>query len=294
MSRYGCYLFPLSFFETIDPIAMASSALTSDNTSSSSSSLTAPTTTTTSIITTANKQTIVDKLFDFYNSDSQYGVETLVTQREHACQAAARALQSGADEDLIVAALLHDIGWKLAQSAPVDQEIGEGTKLVSEESLASQLGILAVCDVNTNSSLEQQRAQHDVIGATFLRMLGFREKIPHLIEGHVLAKRYFCLVDPTYRAGLSEGSQRTLEFQGGPMTREEADVFEKDPLFHECMTLRRWDEAAKVTGLEVPSLESYRDMIMRAIEHPRCLASQVNGSYERKGNTLIGLIPALV
>jgi hypothetical protein len=39
----------------------------------------------------------------------------------------------------------------------------------SEESIAAKLGILSTCSVE-GASAEQQRAQHDTIGATFLRM----------------------------------------------------------------------------------------------------------------------------
>lgn len=72
-------------------------------------------------LTDAEKAAIVDELLDFYKSDSQYGVEASVTQMEHACQAAKKAADSNSDEETIIAALFHDIGWKLAMSAPVDR-----------------------------------------------------------------------------------------------------------------------------------------------------------------------------
>ncbi len=68
----------------------------------------------------------------------------------------------------------------------------------------------------------------------YIEMPNSLGQVPHLIEGHVLAKRYFCFMDPTYRDGLSDGSKRTLAFQGGPMTAEEAAIFETDPLFKAC------------------------------------------------------------
>ena len=51
----------------------------------------------------------------------------------------------------------------------------------------------------------------EVIGATYLRMRGFAERVPHLIEGHVLAKRYLCFADPGYHETLSPASRH-----GGP------------------------------------------------------------------------------
>ena len=58
----------------------------------------------------------------------------------------------------------------------------EGQKLISSESLAATLGILSVCAVDRGSSYEQQRAQHDVIGAAFLRLQGFRETVGFFIS----------------------------------------------------------------------------------------------------------------
>ena len=57
------------------------------------------------------------------------------------------------------------------------RDVHVGANLVSKQSLASKLGILSVCNVDGGSTLEEQRAQHDVIGATFLRMRGFSDKV---------------------------------------------------------------------------------------------------------------------
>ena len=73
-------------------------------------------------------------------------------------------------------------------------------------------GILTFCGVTGDH--EAARAQHDVIGATYLRMLGFHERVAHLVEGHVLAKRYLCAVNPHYYDTLSNSSRRTLAYQG--------------------------------------------------------------------------------
>ena len=50
---------------------------------------------------------------------------------------------------------------------------------------------------------EQQRAQHDVIGSTWLQMRGFEYKVAHIVEGHVLAKRYLTGTDKSYNDQLS-------------------------------------------------------------------------------------------
>jgi len=90
-------------------------------------------------------------------------------------------------------------------------------------------------------------------------------QIPHLVEGHVLAKRYLVAADETYAAELSPSSVRTLVFQGGKMTAAEMAVMEQDPLFKDCKQLRCWDEAAKVEGWDVPNFESHRARIVAAL-----------------------------
>src|SRR5262249_49166241 len=110
------------------------------------------------------------------NAHEEYFGEP-VTQLEHALQCAWLARQSGADDDTIAAALLHDIGHLLA---PGD---------------------------------ETGRTDHDRIGAAFLGKLGFDERVTGLVLGHVEAKRYLTAVDPGYYALLSEVSKRTLAEQ---------------------------------------------------------------------------------
>ena len=88
------------------------------------------------MVSDEQKGKVVDEILEFFASDGQYGVETLVTQMEHACQAAKlvrrssldayefsdrfhlflQAVDAKFDEDMVIAALLHDIGWKLAMS----------------------------------------------------------------------------------------------------------------------------------------------------------------------------------
>lgn len=59
-------------------------------------------------------------------------------------------------------------------------DVAPDGKNISRKSTAASLGILSVCGVG-DASLEQQRAQHDVIGATFLRMKGFSDKVLYVL-----------------------------------------------------------------------------------------------------------------
>ncbi len=129
----------------------------------------------------------------------------------------AQAALAGASQRVVVAALLHDVGWKLARADPTAEAAmtSGAAAAVSEEApeadcLAAKLGILSHCGIfggdggeagegeaKSAASEEQLRAQHDVIGGCWLRMRGFHEDVAHVTEGHVLAKRYLCLKEPT-------------------------------------------------------------------------------------------------
>ena len=255
------------------------------------------------------------ELYAMFDDGSDYGG---LSQYAHACQAAAQAAAAGYDDLTVVAALLHDVGWKLAGAAPfkIDnaakrksasktikklsednaEDLGpmDGNNVAeatnpSQDCFAAQLGILKTI-IAEGASEEQQRAQHDVMGATYLRMRGFDEKVPHLVEGHVLAKRYLCFKEDGYLEKLSPGSRRTLAFQG-VMTPNEASIFETDPLFKDSLAMRRWDEEAKYAGLKVPSFESYKSSIIAAISQPPKTAEETlaSCSYVREGNTVVAL-----
>lgn len=238
----------------------------------------------------ARKDECWKTIVDLYNDDSTY-LENL-TQYSHACQAAALADAEKYDDLTIVACLLHDIGWKLACAEPTVADSNADAQdtifNARSDSHAARLGILSRCG-NASAGIEQQQAQHDVIGATYLRMMGFDEKVPHLVEGHVLAKRYLCFKEPDYFDKLSPASVKTLRFQGGAMTAEEAAIFEQDTLFDLCKKMRRWDEAAKKEDATVPGFEHYAQRVKAAVTKVACGASETAGSYIRDGNKIVGL-----
>ncbi|KAJ2598382.1 hypothetical protein GGF39_002671 [Coemansia sp. RSA 1721] len=110
---------------------------------------------------------------------------------------------------------------------------------------------------------------HEKLGASYLKRLGFSQKICDLVESHVVAKRYLTAVDPDYYAALSDASKQSLKFQGGPFSDEAVQAFESDPLFQQKVQLRKWDDASKVVGLETPGLDAYRSM---AVTHLSVMA----------------------
>jgi gamma-butyrobetaine dioxygenase len=136
-----------------------------------------------------------------------YGGEA-VDQRTHALQTAERAALAGDDDELVIAAVLHDIG----RAAPVR---------------ADYPGL-----------------PHEAAGAAFARdRVG--DGVAWLIAQHVPAKRYLVATDPGYHALLSPVSVRSLERQGGAMDEAEVRAFASNPLAEKACDLRRWDDAAK-------------------------------------------------
>ncbi len=179
---------------------------------------------------TTDPAATADRVLDLLSSAGQaeYHGEP-VSQLEHALQAAHLAGEDSGDDQEIIAALLHDIGhiW------PV-----EGRQVTS-------VGVV----------------EHDEVGAQVLRELGFSDDVADIVSGHVAAKRYLVATDEAYAAKLSDVSVESLRIQGGPMSAEEAQDFQRSPNWQSMVRVRTWDDLAKTPGADVPDLESYREMI---------------------------------
>jgi predicted HD phosphohydrolase len=157
-----------------------------------------------------------------------------VTDLHHALQCAALARRDGADDDLVLAALVHDIGRLLAMEAAAD---GQPRR-------------------------ESPSNHHAAWGAEALRSFVPARTLA-AVERHVAAKRYLCAVDRTYATALSPASVRSLAVQGGPMSVEERAAFEVQPWAEEALRLRRWDERAKDPAAAYAPLEEYRALLAR-------------------------------
>ena len=82
------------------------------------------------------------------------------------------------------------------------------------------------------------------------------------VQRHVSAKRLLCSLDETYYAGLSDASKRSFAVQGGELSRSEAMRLLALEGMDDAMALRRWDDRAKVHGVEVPDLDAYRQVVL--------------------------------
>ncbi|MBV9173360.1 MAG: HD domain-containing protein [Chloroflexi bacterium] len=149
-----------------------------------------------------------------------------VTLIEHMLQAATIAEAEGAPDELVAAALLHDIGH---------------------------------VRTTTQSGSEDRHAEG---GATWLSAC-FPSSVTEPVRLHVAAKRYLCAVEPEYAAGLSGASTRSLAAQGGAMSRAEVNDFERSPYFSNAVSVRRWDEAAKNPDVQTYPFEHFRPLLER-------------------------------
>jgi 2-amino-1-hydroxyethylphosphonate dioxygenase (glycine-forming) len=182
-------------------------------------------------------QTVNEIIFLYESHGNEDYIGEPVSQIEHMCQCAQLAEAAGADNDVVLAAFFHDIGH-LCEFAFPERKILH----------MDNCGII----------------DHEKLGAEYLLSRGFSEKIAKLVKSHVAAKRYLTYHRPEYYNQLSEASKKTLEFQGGVMTQDEALTFEADKLFTQYISIRTWDDQAKQTEQPLPDLSHYKQMM---IEH---------------------------
>ena len=156
-----------------------------------------------------------------------------VTQLEHALQSAALAENEGAGDELVTAALLHDLGHLLNRfgETPTEQGIDD---------------------------------LHQYFALPFLRPV-LPEAVLEPIRLHVDAKRCLCAIDASYFGRLSADSVRSLQLQGGVFSRQEADAFLSKPYAEDALRVRRWDDLAKEANRATPGLDHYLDVVGRVM-----------------------------
>ncbi len=204
----------------------------------------------------------LDELLALFESDLATAMyDEVVTEREHALQAAEQAEAAGASDTAVAAALLHDVGRLL-----IDAD-------------------LAAAD----------RA-HDQVGERYLRQW-FGPEVTAPVGLHVAAKRYLCATEPDYLAVLSAVSVRSLEVQGGPMTPAEVGAFRAGEGWQEAVQLRRWDDDAKQEDRPTKAVADYHPLLLRLVAgwktaHPPHESSC--GGCNRGRSVAVGAVPDVV
>lgn len=164
--------------------------------------------------------------------DSEGGEEYLgesVTLAQHMLQTGAAARAAGSRRELVVAAVVHDVGH-----------------------FAGAMSGRALMSGHDN--------HHDEVAAAWLGTW-FGEAVTEPVRLHVLAKRYLCTTDPAYYAQLSEASKYTMAVQGGRMSEAGAAEFAHHPWAEDAVALRRFDDGGKDPGLGPLSLQDFREDI---------------------------------
>jgi phosphonate degradation associated HDIG domain protein len=167
-----------------------------------------------------------------FKAGGQYGLAD-INQRQHALQSAWLAENAGCPDALITAALLHDIGHMV-------HNLGE------------------------NPAEHGVDDEHERLGYEYLAGM-FGPDVTEPVRLHVAAKRYLCAVEPDYFAKLSKDSVLSLSLQGGPMSSAEIAEFEAIPQYADAVQLRRFDEKAKVKGLDTPPAAHFMTYVARSI-----------------------------
>ncbi|PPR41149.1 MAG: hypothetical protein CFH22_00833 [Alphaproteobacteria bacterium MarineAlpha5_Bin12] len=172
-------------------------------------------------------------LLETKGKDLQYGNEN-VTQLEHALQCAELAEKKNFSPEVITAALLHDIGHLLYDGKDPIYQGKDG--------------------------------YHEELGADYLSEF-YGEEVIRPIRAHVDCKRYLSAVEEEYYSLLSEASKISLDAQGGPFTKEEAEEFIKKPHMKEAVELRRLDDEAKILNKKTPNLFHFKHYLEESLKN---------------------------
>jgi len=184
---------------------------------------------------TLTRDNIVAFLGDIFDrrGDEEYLGEP-VTMTEHMLQGATIAEQNGQPEEIIVGALLHDIGH-----------------------FTSEFGTFSMEDTEDR--------HHEDAGAEVLERF-FPSVITDCVRYHVAAKRYLCATRPEYFKRLSDASIHSLNLQGGPMSPEEVAAFETNPNLPQIIAVRYLDEAGKRPDMQTPDFWHFAPMVQRMVD----------------------------
>ena len=147
---------------------------------------------------------------------------------EHMIQSAMLAEKNKSSSSLVCASLLHDYGHFILDSPD---------KLLNRK----------------------EDGKHEDIGYRYLKKY-FKKHVVEPIKNHVKAKRYLARNQKYYKI-LSPASIASLHLQGGVMNDEEVKEFEKEKFFNDSIKLRKFDEAAKKTGVEMKDINDYKNLL---------------------------------
>jgi predicted HD phosphohydrolase len=183
-------------------------------------------------INTENIVDFIGSIFERRGGEEYLGEP--VTMGQHMLQGATLAEQNEELDEIVVGALLHDIGH-----------------------FTSEFGTFSMDDTEDR--------YHENAGAAVLEKF-FPRVITDCCRYHVAAKRYLCATDPLYFNKLSDASVHSLNLQGGPMSETEVKEFERNPNFKKILTVRLYDDAGKIPDMDTPSFWHFAPLVQKMVE----------------------------
>ena len=171
---------------------------------------------------------IIDQIISNYSNNKSLYIGEKVTMSEHMIQTAMLAEKTNCSSNLVCSSLLHDYGHFILENPD-------------------------------NLIAKDEDGKHEDVGCTFLEKY-FIKDVLGPIKYHVKAKRYLAREEKYYKL-LSEASKISLKLQGGVMSNEEAENFERSKFFKNSIKLRKFDEIAKKPGLKVKSINEYKNLL---------------------------------
>ena len=183
------------------------------------------------IIAAENIVDFIGSIFERRGGEEYLGEP--VTMGQHMLQGATLAEQNAEPDEIVVGALLHDIGH-----------------------FTSEFGTFSMDDTEDR--------YHENAGAALLENF-FPSVITDCCRYHVAAKRYLCATDPKYLNKLSDASVHSLNLQGGPMSEAEIINFKRNPNLKQILTVRLYDDAAKVPKMATPSFRHFAPLVHKML-----------------------------
>ena len=171
---------------------------------------------------------IIKKIIKNYKTNKSLYIGEKVTMTEHMIQSAMLAEKNKCSSSLVCASLLHDYGHFI---------LDDPDQLVNKK----------------------EDGKHEDVAYLYLKKY-FRKSVVEPIKIHVKAKRYLAR-NKKYFNILSQASKVSLHLQGGVMSEEEAEKFEHEKYFDDAIKLRKFDEAAKKTGIKMKDINDYKNLL---------------------------------
>ena len=191
---------------------------------------------------------VIRQILELYETQGHQHYGEDVSQTEHAVQCAAQAKKSGKSNELITAALLHDIGHLLESAEP-----------------------------------STGNYKHDALGAEYLAPY-FPAAVVEPIRLHAQAKRYLCSTKTDYFERLSLASVDSLKHQGGLMSPAEQEKFIANPHAQAAIKLRYWDDEGKDEGLSGIPMRDFQPALEACVLSPLSTDAEL---FKQRGFSVI-------